>query len=81
MSSNNSPPSVRQNVEESVANSRMEKRLVLSEWNLLHVDLRDPVLLPIGELIKENQWEYLHNCTCLAFPILVQEFYGHMTVI
>jgi hypothetical protein len=50
MSSDNSPPRVRQRVEESVADRhlRMEKRQVLLEWNLLRVDLMDPVLLPIG---------------------------------
>jgi hypothetical protein len=80
MSSNNSPPKVRQRVEESVADRhlRMEKRQVLSERNLLRVYLRDQVLLPIGQLIQENQWEYLHNCAYPAFPILVRKFYGHM---
>jgi hypothetical protein len=53
MSSDNSPPKVRQRVEESIAdrNLRMEKRQVLSERNLLHADLRDPVLLLIGQII------------------------------
>jgi len=47
MSSDNSPPRVRQRV---VADRRLriEKWQVLWERNLLHVDLRDPVLLPIG---------------------------------
>jgi hypothetical protein len=50
MSSNDSPPRVRQRIEESVANRclRMEKLQVLSEQNLFRVDLRDPVLLPFG---------------------------------
>jgi hypothetical protein len=53
MSSNDSPPRVRQRVEESVADRRlcMEKRQVLSQRNLLCADLRDPVLLPIGKMI------------------------------
>jgi len=38
MSSDNSPPKVRQRVE-------------VSERNLLHADLRDPVLLLIGQII------------------------------
>jgi hypothetical protein len=82
MSPNNSPPRVRQRIEESIANRRlrMEKRQVLSEQNILHVDLRDPVLLPIGQMIQENQWEYLYNCACPAFPKLVQEFYSHMII-
>jgi hypothetical protein len=82
MSSDNSPPRVRQRVEESIADRsfRMEKQQVLSERNLLRADLRDPVLLPIGLMIQENQWEYLYNCACLAFPRLVQEFYGHMII-
>jgi hypothetical protein len=44
MSSDNSPSRVRERVEESVADRRlcMEKRQVLSERNLLRVDLRDP---------------------------------------
>jgi hypothetical protein len=56
MSSDNSPPHVRQRIEELVADRRlyMEKRQVLSERNLLRVDLRDPVLLPIGQMLLEN---------------------------
>jgi len=73
MSLDNSPPRVRQGIEESVAERRlrMEKRQVLSERNLLCADLRDPVLLPIGQMLLENQWEYLYNCACLAFPRMV----------
>jgi hypothetical protein len=83
MSSDVSSPRVRQRVEEFVADRRlrMEKRQVLSERNLLHVDVRDPVLLPIGQMLLENQWEYLYNCACPAFPRLVREFYGHMVII
>jgi hypothetical protein len=53
MSSNDSSPRVMQRVEESVANKRprMEKQQVLSERNLLRADLRDLVLLPIGQMI------------------------------
>jgi hypothetical protein len=82
MSSDNSPPQVRQRIEESIADRhlRMEKRHVLSEMNLLRADLRDPVLLPIGQMFLENQWEYLYNCACLAFPRLVQDFYGYMVI-
>jgi len=56
MSSNNSPPRVRQRIEESVADRqlRMQNRQVLSKRNLLHVDLRDPVILPIGQMLLEN---------------------------
>jgi hypothetical protein len=63
MSSNNSPPKVKKRVEEFVADRhlRMEKRQALLERNLLRADLRDPVLLPIGQMIQENQWEYLYN--------------------
>jgi hypothetical protein len=63
MSSDDSPPRVRQRVEESVTNRGlyMEKRQVLSNWNLLRADMRDAVLLPIGQMIQENQWEYLYN--------------------
>jgi hypothetical protein len=82
MSSNDFPPRVKQRIEELVADRClcMEKRQVLSEQNLLHADLRDPVLLPIGQMIYENQWEYLYNCACPAFPRLVWEFYGHMII-
>jgi hypothetical protein len=59
----------------------MQKRQVLSERNLLRADLRDPVLLPIRQMLLENQWEYLYNYACLAFPRLVREFYGNMIVI
>jgi hypothetical protein len=50
MSPDDSPPRVRQRVEESTTDRslRMEKRQVLSERNFLRPDLRDPVLLPIG---------------------------------
>jgi hypothetical protein len=83
MSSDDSPPRVRQRIEESVTDRlhRMQSRQVLSEWNLLRVDLRDPVLLPIAQMLLENNWEYLYNCVYQAFPRLVQEFYGHMIVI
>jgi hypothetical protein len=82
MSSDASPPKVRQRVKEFVTDRllRMEKRQVLSMRNLLRADLRDPILLPIGQMIQENQWEYLYNCACLAFPRLVREFYGHMII-
>jgi hypothetical protein len=60
---------------------RMQLRQVLSERNLLRANLRDPVLLPITQMFLENQWEYLYNCTCQAFPRLVQEFYGNMIII
>jgi hypothetical protein len=83
MSSDDSPPQVRQRIEESIADMqlRMQKRQVLSERNLLRVDLRDPVLLPIGQMLMENQWEYLYNCACPAFPRMVWEFYGNMIII
>jgi hypothetical protein len=58
----------------------MQKQQVLSEQNLLRVDLRDPVLLPIGQMLLENQWEYLYNCACPAFPRLVPEFYGMIII-
>jgi hypothetical protein len=32
-------------------------------------------------MLLENQWEYLYNCTCQAFPRLVREFYGNMIII
>jgi hypothetical protein len=83
MSSNDSPPRVRQRTEESVTDRRhrMQTRQVLSERNLLRADLRDPVLLPIGQMLLENQWEYLYNYVCLAFPRLVREFQGSMIII
>jgi hypothetical protein len=31
-------------------------------------------------MLLENNWEYLYNCACQAFPRLVREFYGHMIV-
>jgi len=83
MSSDNSPPRVRQRIEELVTDRlhRMQSRQVLSERNLLRADLRNPVLLPIAQMLLENNWEYLYNCACQAFPRLVREFYGHMVVI
>jgi len=83
MFSNDSPPRVRQRIEESVADRlhRIHSRQVLSYQNLLLVDLRDLVLLPIAQMLLENNWEYLYNCACLAFPKLVREFYGHMIII
>jgi hypothetical protein len=83
MSLNDSPPRVKQRVEESVVDGRlcMEKWQVLSERNLLRADMRDSILLPIVQMIQENQWEYLYNCACPAFPRLVREFYGHMIII
>jgi len=60
---------------------RMRSRQVLSEQNLLRADMRDPVLLPIAQMVLENNWEYLYNCACLAFPRLVWEFYGNMIII
>jgi len=82
MSSDNSPPRVRQRIEESVADRVhcMQSQQVLSERNLLRADLRDSVLLPIAQMLLENNWEYLYNCACQAFPRLVREFYGHMIV-
>jgi hypothetical protein len=32
-------------------------------------------------MLLENQWEYLYNCACPAFPRLVWEFYGNMIII
>jgi hypothetical protein len=58
----------------------MQSRQVLSERNLLGADLRDPVLLPIAQMLLENNWEYLYNCACQAFPRLVRDFYGHMII-
>jgi hypothetical protein len=56
MSSDNSPPRVRQRIEESIIDQlhRMQSRQVLSERNLLRADLRDPVLLPIAQMLLEN---------------------------
>lgn len=83
MSADDSLPQVRQRIEESVTDRlhRMCSRQALYEQNLFHPDLRDPILLPIAQMLLENNWEYLYNCACLAFPKLVQEFYGHMIVI
>jgi hypothetical protein len=83
MYSDDSPSRVRQRTEESVADRlhRMHSRQVLSERNLLRADLRDPVLLPIAQMLMENNWEYLYNCAYPAFPRLVREFYGYMIVI
>jgi len=66
MSLDDSPPRVRQRTEESVADRlhRMQSRQVLSERNLLRADRRDPVLLPIAQMLLENNWEYLYNCAC-----------------
>jgi len=70
MSSDDSPPQVRQRTEESIADRRhrMQSRQVLSERNLL-------------QMLIENQWEYLYNCACPAFPRMVREFYGKMIII
>jgi hypothetical protein len=75
MSSDDSPPQVRQRIEESVADRLhcMRSRQVLSEWNLLRADLRDPILLHITQMLLENNWEYLYNFACLSFPRLVLE--------
>jgi hypothetical protein len=83
MSSDDSPPRVRQRIEESVADRlhRMCSRQVLSELNLLRANLRDPGLLPIAQMLFDNNWEYLYNCACPTFPRLVQEFYGNMIII
>jgi len=83
MSSNDSPPRVRQRIEESVVERlhHMQSRQVLLERNLLLADLRDLVLLPISQMLLENQWEYLYNCACPAFPRLVRKFYGNMIII
>jgi hypothetical protein len=83
MSFDDSPPCVKQRTEESVADRlhRMRSRQVISERNLLRADLRDPVLLPIAQMLMENHWEYLYNCACPAFPRLVREFYGSMIII
>jgi len=83
MSSDDSPPRVRQRTKESVADRLhcMQSRQVLSEPNLLHADLRDFVLLPIAQMLLQNHWEYLYDCACPTFPILVQEFYGNMIII
>jgi hypothetical protein len=83
MSSDDSPPRVRQRTKESVADRLhcMQSRQVLSEPNLLHADLRDFVLLPIAQMLLQNHWEYLYDCACPTFPRLVQEFYGNMIII
>jgi hypothetical protein len=83
MSSNDSPPRVRQRIEELVANRlhRIQSRQVLSEQNLLRADLRDQILLPIAQMLLENNWEYLYNCAYHAFPKLVWGFYSHMIII
>jgi hypothetical protein len=59
MSSDGSPPRVRQRIEESVADRlhHMQSRQVLSERNLLLAVLRDPFLLPIAQMLLENNWE------------------------
>jgi hypothetical protein len=82
MSSDNSPPRVKQRIEESIADQvhRMQSRQVLYERNLLWADLSDLVLLLIAQMLLENNWEYLYNCACEAFPRLVREFYGHKIV-
>jgi len=59
----------------------MQSRQVLSEQSLLRTNLRDPVLLPIAQMLLENNLEYLYNCACQAFSRLVREFYGHMIII
>lgn len=59
----------------------MRSQQVLSERNLLRADLRDLVLLPIAQMLLENNWEYLYNYACQTFPRLVREFYGHIIVI
>jgi hypothetical protein len=83
MSLDDSPPRVWERTEESVADRlhRMRSRQVLSERNLLHADLRDPILLPIAQMLLKNNWEYLYNCASSAFPRLVREFYGYMIII
>jgi hypothetical protein len=83
VSLDDSPPRVRQRTKESVANRlhRLQSRQVLLKQNLFCVDLRDPVLLPIAQMLLENHWEYLYNCACPAFPRLVREFYGNMIII
>jgi hypothetical protein len=43
--------------------------------------VRDPILLPIAQMLMENHWEYLYNCTCPAFSRLIREFYGDIIII
>jgi len=79
MSSDDSPPCVRQITEESVADRlhHMRSRQVLSERNLFHANLRDPVLLLIAQMLLENNWEYLYNCAYPAFQTGTRVLWQH----
>jgi hypothetical protein len=57
MSSDDSSPRVRQRTEELVVDRlhRMQSWQVLLDRNLLRTDLRDPVLLPIAQMLLERQ--------------------------
>jgi len=82
MSSDSSPPRVRQRTEESIKErrARMDSRQVLPKRNILRADLVDAPLNFIGQLITDNHWRYLYNYAWLVYPHLVQDFYGYMVM-
>lgn len=61
--------------------AKIENRQVIPERNVLRTDVLVGPLDFIAELIRDNHWRYLYNCTCIVYPKLVRQFYGYLKVV
>jgi hypothetical protein len=83
MSADNSQCRVRQRADEARAASlaKIENRQAVLERNVLRANVMVAPLDFIADIIRDNHWTYLYNCTCTVYPRLVREFYRYLEVI
>lgn len=72
MSASSSQHRVRQRTEDGIGptRARVETRIVIIERNVLKVDIMAPLFDFIDQLIRENHWDYLYQCSGSVYPKL-----------
>jgi hypothetical protein len=83
MSANSSQCRVWQRIEEAWAIflAKVENRQAVPERNVLWADMMVAPLYFIVDIIVDNHWGYLYNCSWTVYPRLVREFYGYLEVV
>jgi hypothetical protein len=54
---------------------------VIIERNVHIADVTFLLFDFIDQLIRENHWDYLYQCSGIVYPRLIQDFYGFLEVI
>jgi hypothetical protein len=56
-------------------------KTVITERNVVRVDIMVAPLNSIHDIIQTYHWGYLHNCVCVVLTRLVRLFYANLEVV